>query len=984
VLGRIAIFCIACFISVTPVIAQNLTSTSDQIKISAVTYDIRSGLISNNITNGVVDEFDGLWLVSDFGLTFFDGKHSINYSPSDSLFFIRDQRISDLVIKNDELYVAHGKGVDIISTTSKKSRPFKSGDEFSSIQEMIVTSKGDVFAISQFGILYNLSEGTQQEIPIDGRQFFLTEIDNNRLLITNNLRTYVLFDAVNFNIIKLFDVDRAFDEYSFGIKHSEEIGTVNFLSSGMVWVDVESEKEYIGSFKTPNIKFIHPISDSQFLVLRDQNNLSLYTAGGEVIDLDLGLPQNLHINELLVTKQGTIIILYSKGILAFSMPMSFINVINESITQSNGENITRRAIIELPDESLIMTSYQALQQYNPKTKVATVIDRRNLLVVDGYYDNGSLVLGTDGKGLIYYDLKTKNIDTKRFLPNSESEHIYSVYKNHVGNVMLGFGINPPNVKSPYLMEFNPNTNSRRPIILFDKTVPEYNRVVNKISQDVRKHYWICTNAGLYELDQNFKVLNRYHKDAPDSYKKVNSDRFNMVNHDTDSTLWAATNSGIVRIHTIKNQIIDGSSTAPILSGKRITTILDDSKNNLWIATFRGLSHYNTQSGKTLRFYQEDGFPEDEYNYYSYLKSSSNLFYLGGATGVVEFDPAKFNEDLSESELRVAYVVKENRDGKFLIDLSDPLFKNITLTSNFDILNIHFSFSEYINPSYSNYYYTLDINSNEWIEEPGGVVRLWNLPDGDFQIYLKGVDPNGREIIKPLGFKVTVKQPFYMSTLFRFLLIMTGIVIVAVFVLFRYLQTQEIRKIRSNLLNDIHDELGSVLTKTAMKAEVMSSKYEPLNEDLLLIQRYCREGVQSLRNLLWSISSDTYSTVDFQDRVSEWLNFYFYDTPFEFSFTNHIPEENFTMSIFSRRQILSIVKELATNTLKHSNGDHFYLTLDKKGHKYQLMVFDNGTSEKQTVEFSGYGLKSIQARVNQLKGELTFDIQSNGFKTEIIF
>jgi signal transduction histidine kinase len=214
------------------------------------------------------------------------------------------------------------------------------------------------------------------------------------------------------------------------------------------------------------------------------------------------------------------------------------------------------------------------------------------------------------------------------------------------------------------------------------------------------------------------------------------------------------------------------------------------------------------------------------------------------------------------------------------------------------------------------------------------------------------------------------------------LLIIGIIIVILFQ--RNHEYKAIRSIKKHMLNDIHDEVGSILTKTAMKAEVLNLKMGNQVKDLQDIQQYSREAIQSLRNLLWSISSENMATTDFQDRVNDWLQFIFADTGYEFHFNNLIPENRFTNNVTVRRNIVLIIKELAHNCLKHAHGDQFNITLNMKENKYQLVVTDNGKNENNEILSKGYGLKSIESRVTQIKGKVIFQKTIEGFKTEIIF
>jgi signal transduction histidine kinase len=175
-----------------------------------------------------------------------------------------------------------------------------------------------------------------------------------------------------------------------------------------------------------------------------------------------------------------------------------------------------------------------------------------------------------------------------------------------------------------------------------------------------------------------------------------------------------------------------------------------------------------------------------------------------------------------------------------------------------------------------------------------------------------------------------------------------------------------------------------LTKAAMKTQLVGSKQVIEKDDLSDIQQLHQEGIQSLRNLLWNISSEESTTQEFQDRITDWLTLVFDNTGIEFTFENRIPDATFNLSVQQRRQLLPIIKELATNTLKHSNGGRFRLELDMVGGKYQIMALDDGKHVDTTFTETGYGIKSIKTRVENLNGVVSFSKTNKGFKTIILF
>lgn len=220
----------------------------------------------------------------------------------------------------------------------------------------------------------------------------------------------------------------------------------------------------------------------------------------------------------------------------------------------------------------------------------------------------------------------------------------------------------------------------------------------------------------------------------------------------------------------------------------------------------------------------------------------------------------------------------------------------------------------------------------------------------------------------------------MNSLTVFLLLVIAILLGII----AYLLRTGRSKIRISLSNDIHDEIGSLLTRAAMKVELLRTKTKDQFSELKIVERDLREAVQSFRNILWVLNHEERSMRDLISRIQSNLGFVFDATDFSFSVTDRTNSREFSSSFDLRRNILFIVKELAHNALKHSNGNFFEVVLNWKAGKWKLIVADNGTHSDSQIRMSGMGLKSIENRVQKLGGKVVFSKTPFGFFTEISF
>ncbi len=130
-------------------------------------------------------------------------------------------------------------------------------------------------------------------------------------------------------------------------------------------------------------------------------------------------------------------------------------------------------------------------------------------------------------------------------------------------------------------------------------IDNFENSVEKIYCDQQNILWISTNYGeLYTVDRATKKITPYWK--PDLRgRSVGS--FSSLLEDSKGTLWYAHNGGIFIIDRIKGTVI-GSG----IDINFVTSIFEDSKNNLWISTRRdGLFLYDRSSKKYIHYVHDD-------------------------------------------------------------------------------------------------------------------------------------------------------------------------------------------------------------------------------------------------------------------------------------------------------------------------------------------------------------------------------------------
>jgi signal transduction histidine kinase/tetratricopeptide (TPR) repeat protein len=186
--------------------------------------------------------------------------------------------------------------------------------------------------------------------------------------------------------------------------------------------------------------------------------------------------------------------------------------------------------------------------------------------------------------------------------------------------------------------------------------------------------------------------------------------------------------------------------------------------------------------------------------------------------------------------------------------------------------------------------------------------------------------------------------------------------------------KEAQNIRLRISRDIHDEIGSTLTKVALLSDI-SRQHDNINsvrvgESLLKIGNYARSLNSSLGEIVWAISPH-------HDNLSETLLFmrnyihnFLEDASLDYciDFTDNYPDK--TVNAEVRTCLLMVLKEALNNVLKHSDATRVRVAFEVIDDHYKMAIEDNGSGLTINDEKKfGNGLVNMQERVALVNGKL---------------
>jgi ligand-binding sensor domain-containing protein/signal transduction histidine kinase len=190
------------------------------------------------------------------------------------------------------------------------------------------------------------------------------------------------------------------------------------------------------------------------------------------------------------------------------------------------------------------------------------------------------------------------------------------------------------------------------------------------------------------------------------------------------------------------------------------------------------------------------------------------------------------------------------------------------------------------------------------------------------------------------------------------------------------QRNAIEKERGRIAKDIHDDLGSSLTRIMMLGE-------RAEEDLLgkrevenhvgKIVATARHTVRALDEIVWAVNPEN----DTLDGLVQYISHYA-DEVFENSeiswrldIPTNLPAINLSAEV--RHDLFLIVKEAFHNVLKHSRASQVRVQISTDAAGLALQIEDNGcgfSANSSVAGRKGNGLRNMEKRIQAIDGQLT--------------
>ena len=289
---------------------------------------------------------------------------------------------------------------------------------------------------------------------------------------------------------------------------------------------------------------------------------------------------------------------------------------------------------------------------------------------------------------------------------------------------------------------------------------------------------------------------------------------------------------------------------------------------------------------------------------------------------------------------------------------------------------------------------------KWLKTPQAhAVTYASLKPGNYIFEVRAIDPSGLESKKAATVFFAIVPPYWDRWWFIAAAVMLVIGLIYSAIRYRVNRILEIGKVRSRIAMDLHDEIGSGLTRIAMLAdfasgqtgEVTADGKMPANTDEIIrnarassqrIGSSARDLIDSMSDVIWSIDPKYDSLTDFL--------FYFRNYANELAEAKGIALdietkdiENFKIGAQVKRTLQLISKEALNNSVKYSGCKKVKYRLTVSNKTVSVSIEDDGCGfDLKSVE-RGHGLNNMEKHAREMGGSLVID-SSPGKGTRLVF
>lgn len=479
-------------------------------------------------------------------------------------------------------------------------------------------------------------------------------------------------------------------------------------------------------------------------------------------------------------------------------------------------------------------------------------DLSNLKILSAEYDDyrKKIWIGTDGMGLIEYDLTSGSCKNYRFkqgvVDGLTNNSIHEIHMDAEGLIWLGSWGGGLDV-------FNPEKGKFKNFKLDEDN--ESQNVVLDITADKFGNLWLAT-MGMGLMYFNKSETRMYDAPVTDSLGNMPLNYY-FVYHDQQENIWAAClENGLVcyNPHTKKFKWFNAGAG---MTYGHISGIEPAADSLLLVNTDKGVYILHLDGTIKDRYQFTDNLTPMTFWNESSLSDKNNWVYLASDKGMVRYNPYNLKKDTIHPYVRITSLLVKNKevfsgeivDGNAILEQPIESTDKIKLKYNQNSITLAFSAMDFTNSTNNVYTYILEGFDTEWHTVPSSERKAvyTNLPAGKYRFLIKASNSDIIWSNETQVLDIEIEPPFWHGVWFYFIVTIGVLYSISLFVKMRQ---KRLERINQQLVDEVdrrtqevvvkNDELSKANKELVKQADLLNMGNEQIRRQKELLSQQNRE------------------------------------------------------------------------------------------------------------------------------------------------
>lgn len=415
-----------------------------------------------------------------------------------------------------------------------------------------------------------------------------------------------------------------------------------------------------------------------------------------------------------------------------------------------------------------------------------------------------------------------------------------------------------------------------------------------------------------------------------------------------------------------------------LRSSRVTSLAEDLDGWIYFGTGRGVERLNPATGSIQAFTREAGLALGSID--DIYRDRQGDLWFATSLGLSRYTPSP-----TETASPIPVFIDSVRVRGARLPLSaigETEVRLPALSSSDDPVEVEYVGLSFAAGDVLRYQTMLEPVESDWQDRGDQrTVNYVNISPGNYRFRVRAINSGGEISQTSASLSFAVIPPFWQRWWF-YLAIATSLVAFGGLVQnYRSRQALRLARLRSHISNDLHDDVGSSLSRIAILSEVVRRRLQRQtgqisSEDDATLERVAsisREAVDSLNEIVWVVNPSRDQLTDLVQRMRRFASDTLTAMDISLRFEAPDDELNLKLNLQVRRQIFFIFKEIINNIVRHSHASLVGITISVANETITLRVSDNGCgflTTDQPRPLSGQGIPGMQQRAASIHASLT--------------